>query len=74
MYVNPTTRQTLEYATPIPFEINPENVVAPNQILCIDPKTYQKVPLQIFESKLSETAINPDIYSSGSWYILTRGT
>ena len=68
MYVDPITRQTFEYATPIPCESNPQNIITldpdTDQYYILTPKPIKNDPPLLFEPKQIQTAISPNTFTA----------
>ena len=67
-YVDLITRQTFDYATPIPWENNPKNIIAldpdTDQYYILTPKSIKRDPLFLFESRRFQTAISPNTFTA----------
>ena len=66
MYVDPITRQTFEYASQIPCENNPQNVISldpdTDQCYVLAPQPINKDPPLLFEPTQVQTVISPNIF------------
>ena len=58
MYVDPITRRTYDYATPITFDINPRNIIEYFYILGPEP-IKRKHPLMFTPSQIKTTILHP---------------
>ena len=67
-YVDPITRQTFDYATRIPCENNPQNLIAldpdTDQYYVLTPKPIKRDPPLLFEPRQIQTAISPNTFTA----------
>ena len=67
-YVDPITRQTFDYATPITCENNPQNITAldpdTDQYYFLTPKPINRDPPLLFEPRQIQTSISPNTFTA----------
>ena len=67
-YVDPITRQTFDYATPIACENNPQNTIAldldSDQYYLLTPEPIKQDPPRLFQPTQIKTAISPNTFSA----------
>ena len=62
MYVDPITRRTYDYATPITFDINPRNIIEYFYIL--GPEPIKRKPPLMFTPSQIKTTIRPNTFTA----------
>ena len=73
MYVDPITRQTFDYATPITCENNPKNIIEldpesdDQDFYILGPEPNKRKPPLMFTPSQNKTTIRPNI--TRRWYI-----
>ena len=67
-YVDPITRQTYDFATPIPCDNNPRNFIAldpdADEYYLLTPRPIKQAPSQLFRPKQIRTSISPNTYTA----------
>ena len=70
MYVDPITRQTFDYATPIRCENNPKNIIqldpdSDDQVFYIfGPEPFKRKPPLMFSPSQLKTTIRPNTFTA----------
>ena len=70
MYVDPLTRQTYDYATPIACDKNPRNNIEldpdfdDQDFYILGPEPFERKPLLMFTPSQIKTAIRPNTFTA----------
>ena len=70
MYVDPNTRQTYDYATPIPCDNNPRNIIeldpdtADQDLYILRPEPIKRKPSLMFTPNRIKTTIRPKTFTA----------